>query len=130
MAWIDHVKDFFEHNKNHKDPFDAELTKYLMEESGLGYDKVTCDRTVFDVLNMDEDLLDFVKAFVQTGNVEGEDLSCDAYFTMEEFLEQTGYNPITAALMFQHYRNDPIAALRGLMMHDVIETSELPPMES
>lgn len=132
MAWIrsitQQLKKYQDLQPEAKDPFVEKLKSYLWEESGLNYSPVVLQHTVKDVLRLDEDLLSFVKKFIMEKRIEPEALACEPCFTMEQFLEKTGYNPITAAIYFQMYRENEAEALKAFLMQDCIE-GELPEQE-
>lgn len=125
MSWMQSIAQKLEKYRDfqadEKDPFVRQLTDYLRGESNLNYSDTVLERTVQDVLMLDEDLLAFVKKFILEQQMDADGLACGTYFTMEEFLENTGYNPVTAAIYFQMYRQDKAAALKAFLMQDFIE---------
>lgn len=124
MAWMQSVVQRMTQYQNsrvdEKDPFVRQLVHFLREESGMEYTRTVLEHTVKDVLALDADLLAFVKKFIMGNQVDTGDLACEPYFTMAEFLENTGYNPVTAAIYFQMYRQNKAAALKTFLMQDII----------
>lgn len=130
MSWLQsltmRLQKYEKSRVDENDPFVSKLVCFLQEGSGMAYQQTVLDRTVKDVLALDEDLLAFVKRFIMDEAVDPGELVCEPYFTMDEFLRNTGYNPVTAAIFFQMYRQDRAAALKAFLMQDVIEAESQP----
>ena len=120
MAWLKYTRNVLHNMPMNKDPFAEKLEQYLRNADGVAYTEAVLQQTIIDVMNLDEDLLAFVKVFVEEKRMEGDQLRCDHFFTMTSFLEETDYTPVAAALLFQMYRWNPTQALKVLAMHDEI----------
>lgn len=135
MSWLQSIamrlQKYEKSRIDDKDPFVRKLIYFLHEESGIEYNQTVLEHTVKDVMALDEDLLAFVKKFIMDKTMDAGELACEPYFTMDEFLKNTGYNPITAAIYFQMYRQNKAAALKAFLMQDYIESeSQLEATES
>ena len=119
MAWIDHIKDIFDYTPI-RHSFEKELTAYLMTQPSLRYDEVTCRRTVHDLLSMDEDLLEIVRHLVLTGRADTDCAVEAGGIPLAELIDRYGYHPVSAVLLCQMYRREPMKALQFLVMHDSI----------
>ena len=124
MKFVEKVSSYFDFQRKPKHALVPLIRKYLMEKSGRTYDEFACERTIHDVLTMDEDLLEYVKDFLENGIADCEEFVCGNDFTMEELLETSAFDPITAALMVQFYRRDRVQALQTLLSHDLVVISE------
>ena len=124
MAWLKYARELVGRKDNQISPFEKKLTAYLRDTSGLRYTEAVLQQTVSDVLELDVDLLEFVQRFIEDGETDGNGLHCDHYFTMKEYLEETGSTPVAAALLFQMYRSDPMETLKMLLRQDSIQADE------
>lgn len=120
MKFFDKVSSYFDFQRKPKHALVPLIRKYLMEDSGKEYGEFACERTIHDVLALDEDLLEYVKDFLENGSADCEEFVCGNDFTMEELLETSAFDPITAALMVQFYRRDRAQSLQTLLSHDLI----------
>lgn len=130
MSWLEslttRLQKYERFPVDENDPFVKKLILFLQEGSGMAYHQAVLHHTVNDVMTLDADLLAFVKRFIMEETVDSGELACEPYFTMDEFLNNTGHNPVAAAIYFQMYRQDRAAALKTFLMQDVIEAGSQP----
>lgn len=133
MSWVNHLKPHGkrEPKQKRKVVFEKKLAAYLSSETGVDYSEYSLRQTVDDVEELDGDLKRFLEKFVDTGEIDARGLGCDEYVSIDELIKELSYNPVTAALLVQLYRERPILALKVLMSHDLvrIDKSKLPPVE-
>lgn len=84
--------------------------------------------TADKVVSLDSDLKDFVRSFLTSGRIEDADFGCE-YATIQDLLESGDYTPVSAALMVQWFRDDPIHAASAALHHDdVVDIPEELPL--
>lgn len=92
------------------------LRRYLEDESPVSYGEHALEATVQDVLSLDADLKEYVLHFIQTKDMTCS-IACECA-SINDLLQTGRFTPITAALLIQWYRRDPVAAASFLMHHD------------
>lgn len=109
--------------------FKAALRKYLVRNAEERKDpwrsRRALNQTVDDVLALDADLLDYVRAFVADETRTDADPGCEAVSVAE--LVAGGSTPVQAALTVQWYRREPRAAAEFLVQHDKVTDIDLEP---
>lgn len=128
MGWFELMNQNKIYENKHSCEFADELKKYLLESSSLGYDEVTAEQTVFSVMSLDDDLKDYVKAFVLEKENRWYELKNIPFstdfsneFNADEFFSCTSYSPVTAALYFQTLRNDILTGQKHFLLNDIIK---------
>ncbi len=127
MSWYELMNSLRRNDTQAEDTFALKLKNFLLELPDLKYDEVTAQQTVNSVMNLDNDLLEYVRAFIYTGENRWQTLkairlpSDNEDFDGDEFFSTTNYNPVTAALFFQSLRLDSQLAIRSFLFNDRIE---------
>ena len=100
------------------DSLEDSLRAYLTEESPVAYGQQALEDTVRDVLALEPDLKEYVARFLETGE-QDTGLACECA-SIRELLDTGEFTPVTAALLLQWYRRDPVGAASFLLHRDVI----------
>ena len=77
------------------------------------------EKTVNDVLALDQDLRDYALTTILDGTAPETDLGCEIA-SIGNLLKTGEFNPVTAVLFVQWYRRDPRRAAATLVHHDIV----------
>ncbi len=94
------------------------LRSYLVNESPIKYDDSELEDIVEDVLDLDDDLGEYVRCFLQTGETDT-DLGCEL-IGINDLLQIGNFTPVTAALVIHWYRRDSLGVISYLVSQGMI----------